>query len=137
MNRLWPCLLLVLSLPVSAAGAAPSYVGTWFGTSQPYDKGAMYIDHMLANGEIHSQFRTCRNGKPLDDTEDGFWSEAGGTMTIRVAAHDGLPAPRIDVYRIVSFSGDRFSEIYLRLNYPYQPRRVDMGFKMPSCEFVS
>jgi hypothetical protein len=39
----------------------------------------MYIDHMLANGEIHSNFRTCSKGKPQDDTEDGNWSVAGAS----------------------------------------------------------
>jgi hypothetical protein len=122
---------------VLIAAAAPSLVGTWFGTGQPYDKGGMYIDRMLANGEIHSKFRSCRNGKPEDGTEDGTWSVAGGILTISIISHDGQFAPRVDTYRIVSVTQDRYKEIFLRLNYPYDSRRVDAKFAMPSCEFVS
>ncbi|HEY0266473.1 MAG TPA: hypothetical protein VGC16_06955 [Rhizomicrobium sp.] len=119
-----------------AAAAAP-LEGYWFGTSQPGDKGAMYIDHMLPNGEIHSLFRTCIKGKPQDDVEDGNWSLKGDVLTVGVITHDGLFMPRTDVYRITAFAADSFSEIYLRLNFPYHSRRVDAKFQMPSCEMVS
>ncbi len=133
MRRLAVCLLLL----VSPAIAAPSLPGYWFGTSQPGDKSAMYIDHMLPNGEIHSRFRTCIKGKPQDDAEEGNWSLAGDILTVGVITHDGLFMPRTDVYRITASTADSFSEIYLRLNFPYHSRRVDAKFQMPSCDMVS
>jgi hypothetical protein len=117
--------------------AASSLVGIWFGTGQPQDKGGMYIDRMLANGEIHSRFRSCRNGKPVDGTEDGTWSVAGDILTISVISHDGQFAPRVDTYKVVSATADRYREIFQRMNFPYDSRRVDAKFAMPSCEFVS
>ncbi len=126
--------LVLLASPATAALSLPGY---WFGTSQPGDKSAMYIDHMLPNGEIHSRFRTCIKGKPEDDAEDGNWSLAGDILTVGVITHDGLFMPRTDVYRITAFTADSFSEVYLRLNFPYRSRRVDAKFQMPSCEMVS
>ena len=68
MGRLLICLMCLAAIPASAA---PSLVGIWFGQGQPGDKQSMYLDHFLANGELHSQFRDCRNGKHIDSTEDG------------------------------------------------------------------
>jgi hypothetical protein len=136
MRRLAARLTLLLLAPLPAA-AAPSLAGYWFGTSQPDDKGAMYIDHMLANGEVHSRFRTCTKGKAQDETEDGNWSLTGNILTVGVITHDGLFMPRSDVYRITASNAAGFSEIYLRLNFPYHSRRVDAAFQMPSCETVS
>ncbi len=117
--------------------AAPSLAGYWFGTSQPGDKSAMYIDHMLANGEIHSQFRTCIKGKPEDDVEEGNCALAGDILTVGVITHNGLFMPRTDIYQITATGADSFSEVYLRLKFPYHSRRVDAKFQMPSCEMVS
>jgi len=61
---------LFLCVAVLPASAASGLAGTWFGQGQPDDKESMYLDHMLANGQIHSQFRTCLKGKPYDSTED-------------------------------------------------------------------
>jgi len=34
-------------------------------------------------------------------------------------------------------TADRFKETYLKLNFPFDERRVPHDFKMPSCELVS
>jgi hypothetical protein len=128
---------LFLVLAALPAAAAPSLAGTWFGTGEPQDKDQMYLDHFLPNGEIHSQFRTCRQGKATDSTEDGSWAVASGVLTIKVARHDGFAAPRTDVYRLDLVTPQRFKEVYLPLNFPFDERRVADDFKMPSCQLVS
>ena len=132
--RLLACLLLCLA--ARPAAAEPSLAGTWFGQGQPDNKESMYLDHMLPNGQIHSQFRTCRKGKAYDSTEDGTWSVAGNILTIRVALHDSIPMPRTDTYRLVSVTARQFKDVYLPLNFPYEERRVDDKFTMPGCELV-
>lgn len=119
------------------AAAGPSLVGTWFGQGEPHDKTEMYLDHFLANGEIHSQFRTCLKGKAIDSTEDGHWKVVGNILTITVSRHNGAPAPRVDVYRLDLVTPQRFKEVYLALNFPFDERRVADDFQMPSCELVS
>ncbi len=111
--------------------------GNWFGTGQPDDRSAMYLDHMTADGRIHSDFRTCHKGKAVDETEDGNWAVADGILTITVLTHDGVFMPRIDTYKIVSFDGQLLREIYQRLNFAYQSKKVDAGFKMPPCDLTS
>ncbi len=127
------CLVLVATPAVAAASLA----GTWFGQGEPFDKTEMYLDHFLANGEIHSQFRLCVKGKARDSTEDGTWVAAGNILTIKVARHNGQPAPREDVYRLDLVTPQRFKETYLALNFPFDERRVADDFQMPSCELVS
>jgi hypothetical protein len=124
-------------LAASPAGAAPSLVGSWFGQGQPDSKESMYLDHFLANGQIHSLFRDCLKGKAYDSTEDGTWSVAGDILTVRVARHDGMPAPRTDTYRLTSVTAHEFKHIYLLLNFPFDEHRVDGSFAMPSCQLVS
>jgi hypothetical protein len=126
--------LLLVALP---AAAAPSLVGTWFGQGEPHDKEQMYLDHFLPNGEIHSQFRTCVKGEAHDAAEDGTWKVTGNILTINVARHNGVPAPRQDVYRLDLVTPQRFKEVYLALNFPFDERRVAGDFKMPSCKLVS
>ncbi|HKU53872.1 MAG TPA: hypothetical protein VJP60_00795 [Rhizomicrobium sp.] len=128
---------LICNLVILPASAAPSLVGIWFGQGQPGDKQSMYLDHFLGNGELHSQFRDCRNGKPYDSTEDGTWSVKGDILTVNVARHDGMPAPRTDVYRLTSVTAKRFRDVYLPLNFPFDERRVDEKFVMPDCQLVS
>jgi hypothetical protein len=130
-------LCLALCLVFSAAQAAPSVVGTWFGKGQPDNKDSMYLDHFLANGQLHSQFRDCLNGKAYDASEDGTWSVAGNILTIKVALHSGKPAPRTDVYRLVSVTAQGFKDVYLPLNFPFDERRVEDSFTMPDCQLVS
>lgn len=128
---------LFLCLAALPAQAAPTLAGTWFGYGEPYDKEQMYLDHFLPNGEIHSQFRTCRKGKAFDSTEDGTWAVSGKTLTINIARHDGFPAPRQDVYRLDLVTPQRFKEVYLALNFPFDEHRVADDYKMPACELVS
>ena len=127
------CLVLVATPAVAAASLA----GTWFGQGEPFDKTEMYLDHFLANGEIHSKFRLCVKGKARDSTEDGIWAVSGNILTIKVARHNGQPAPREDVYRLDLVTPQRFKETYLALNFPFDERRVADDFQMPSCELVS
>ncbi|HJS45647.1 MAG TPA: hypothetical protein VJ753_04520 [Rhizomicrobium sp.] len=128
---------LACCLVALPASAVPSLVGIWFGQGQPGDKQSMYLDHFLANGEIHSQFRDCRNGKAYDSTEDGTWSVKGDILTVNVARHNGSPAPRTDVYRLTLITANRFKDVYLPLNFPFDERRVDEKFVMPDCQLVS
>ncbi len=135
MARLDLCLILCLAaLP---AQAEPNLAGTWFGQGQPEDKDSMYLDHFLANGELHSQFRDCRAGKAYDSSEDGRWSVAGNILTIKVMLHNGTPAPRTDVYRLDSVTAREFKDVYLPLNFPFDEHRVDDSFAMPGCQLVS
>jgi hypothetical protein len=129
--------LICLFLMVSPARAAPFLAGIWFGQGQPDNKESMYLDHLLSNGQIHSQFRTCIKGKAYDSTEDGTWSVWGNILTIQVARHDGIPMPRTDSYRLTSVTARQFKDVYLPFNFPYDERRVDDKFTMPSCQLVS
>jgi len=130
------CLLVAPALTMPAFGA-PSLAGTWFGQGQPGDKQSMYLDRLTADGKIHSRFRDCRNGKAIDSTEEGTWSLMGSTLTIQVELHNGLFMPRTDVYRLDSANAGDFKISYLPLNFPYDERRVDDRFEMPSCQLVS
>jgi hypothetical protein len=126
--------LAALTMP---AWAAPSLVGTWFGQGQPGDKQSMYLDRLTADGKIHSRFRDCRNGKPVDSNEEGTWSLTGTTLTIQVTLHNGLFMPRTDIYRLDSAGAKDFKISYLPLNFPYDEHRVDDRFEMPPCQLVS
>jgi len=139
---MWRAIGSVLCLAVSSAPfmpcqAAPSLAGTWFGKGQPDSKESMYLDHFLANGQLHSQFRDCIKGKADDSTEDGTWSVAGNILTIKIALHNGIPAPRTDVYRLTSVTAQRFTDFYIPLNFPFDEHRVADKFEMPSCQLVS
>ena len=135
MRRLAICAAFcLLALP---AFAAPSLVGTWFGQGQPGDKQSMYLDRLTADGQIHSRFRDCRGGKPIDSSEDGTWSLSGSTLTIQINFHNGVLMPRTDVYHLDSASAKDFRTTYELLNFPYDERRVADGFEMPSCQLVS
>jgi len=129
-------LLAAPGLLTPAWGAA-SLTGTWFGQGQPFDKQSMYLDRLTADGQIHSRFRDCRNGKEINSTEDGTWSLAGNTLTIQVNFHDGILMPRTDIYRLDAASAKDFKITYLLLNFPYDERRVDDRFEMPSCQLTS
>jgi hypothetical protein len=139
MRRLVACAMCYLMCCLAAlpAAAAPSLVGIWFGQGQPGDKQSMYLDRFLENGELHSQFRDCRGGKAYDSTEDGTWSVQGDILTVKIALHSGQPAPRTDVYRLVSVTEKNFKQIYLPLNFLFDEHRVDNKFTMPDCQLVS
>ena len=130
------CLAASLTL-IAPSWAAPSLVGTWFGQGQPDSKESMYLDHFLANGRMHSLFRDCIKGKAYDSSEDGTWSVKGDLLTIKIERHNGVPAPRTDTYRLVSVTAQSFKDVYLPLNFPFDERRVDDGFTMPSCQLTS
>lgn len=135
MHRLWAgigfCLL------AAPAWAAPSLVGTWFGQGQPGDKQSMYLDRLTADGQIHSRFRDCHNGKETNSSEDGTWSLSGSTLTIQINFHNGVLMPRTDIYHLDSASAKDFKITYLLFNFLYDERRVDDKFDMPSCQLTS
>lgn len=132
------CLAIWAVLLVSQpATAAPSLTGTWFGQGQPDDKQSMYLDHLTADGQIHSRFRDCRSGKAIDSTEDGTWSLSGDILTIQINFHSGAFAPRTDVYQLNSANAREFKITYELLNFAYDEHRVDDKFEMPSCQLVS
>ena len=128
------CFLAALTIP---AWAAPALVGTWFGQGQPGDKQSMYLDRLTADGQIHSRFRDCRGGKPIDSTEDGTWSLSGNMLTIQINFHNGQLMPRTDFYRLESANPGDFKITYLPINFLFDERRVDDKFEMPSCQLVS
>ena len=128
---------LLFCLAASPVFAAPSLVGTWFGYGQPDSKDSMYLDHFLVGGRLQSQFRDCIKGKAFDSTEDGTWSVRGDILTVNVTRHDGMPAPRTDVYRLTSVTAKGFKDVYLPLNFPFDEHRVDEKFVMPDCQLVS
>jgi hypothetical protein len=135
MRRL--AVLAIVVLVIEPAIAAPSLTGIWFGQGQPGDKQSMYLDHMTADGQIHSRFRDCRNGKAIDSTEDGTWSLSGNTLTIEINFHNGALMPRTDIYALNSANARGFKITYEPLNFPYDEHRVDDKFEMPSCQLVS
>lgn len=140
MRRLLACAGLCLWVApalTAPACAAPLLVGLWFGQGQPGDRQSMYLDRLTADGKIHSRFRDCRGGKPIDSTEEGSWSLTGSTLTIQIELHNGQFMPRTDVYRLDAASPKDFKISYLPLNFPYDERRVDEHFEMPPCQLVS
>jgi hypothetical protein len=128
---------LIFLLAAAPAIAAPSLAGTWFGQGQPGDRQSMYLDRLSADGQIHSRFRDCRGGKPIDSSEDGTWSLSGSTLTIQINFHNGALMPRTDIYHLDSASAKDFRITYLQLNFSYDERRVDDKFEMPSCQLTS
>jgi hypothetical protein len=124
-------------LLAAPAFAAPSLVGIWFGQGQPGDEQSMYLDRLTADGKIHSRFRDCRGGEVTNSTEDGTWSLSGSTLTIQINFHNGQLMPRTDIYHLDSASAKDFRITYLLLNFPYDERRVDDKFDMPSCQLTS
>ena len=133
--RLW--IGLGLCLIATSAAAAPPLVGTWFGQGQPGDKASMYLDHLMADGRIHSQFRDCRGGKAYDSIEDGTWSVSGNLLTIQTNFHNGALMPRTDIYTLDAASQRGFHITYIPLKFPYDERRVDDKFEMPPCDLTS
>jgi hypothetical protein len=135
---MWRWIGLVFCLAWAApSDAAPSLAGTWFGQGQPGDKASMYLDHFMADGRLHSRFRDCRNGKAVNSEEDGTWSISGNLLTIQVNFHNGALAPRTDVYTLDGVTAKAIRITYLLLKFPYDERRVDDKFEMPSCQLVS
>jgi hypothetical protein len=128
---------LVLCLLAVPAQAQSWMVGSWFGTGQPGESGAMYIDHMQPDGVWRGEYRSCRAGKARDMVQTGHWRLDGDTLILKVETVGGLAAPRTDVYRMVSHAAQAQKYLSLPANFAYSPRRVGGDFTMPSCELVS
>lgn len=125
--------LLMLALPARAA----SLVGTWFGSGQPWDKSAMYIDTMEPGGKFHAHHRFCVKGKPQDQFETGRWALAGDMLTIDILTVNGWGAARTDHYRMLSHDARQQHYLYLPDRFAYTSRRVPDNFPMPGCDLVS
>jgi len=132
--RLALVLLVFAALPVRAASPL---VGTWFGSGQPWDKSAMYMDTMRPDGSFHAHHRFCVKGKSHDQYEDGTWAFDKNILTIHVQTVNGRFEPRVDDYKIVSVTAKAEHYVYLAMNFPYSSQRVDAGFQMPNCDLVS
>ena len=128
---------LVCCLAAAPAHAAPGLEGIWFGQGQPYDKRSMYIDRFMPGGKLRSEFRDCRGLKAEDSYEDGTWSVRGDILTVKVERRNGLVEPRTEIYRLISITPNRFQDVFLPLNFPFDEHRVGEKFVMPDCQLVS
>jgi len=129
--------LLVFLLLSGPAFAQPSLAGNWFGTGQPDDKGAMYLDRMLPDGTFRVHHRTCIKGKAFDQHAAGRWAKTANGFTINIQTVNGEPNPRTDVYRLVSMDALKQRYVYLPTNFAYEARRVPGDFQMPPCDLIS
>jgi hypothetical protein len=134
--RFVPALLLLIAA-VPARAAAPPLVGTWFGYGQPWDKSAMYLDTMEANGRFHAHHRTCVKGKATDQVEQGAWTLNRNILTIRIETVNGQFQPRVDDYKLLSVTAKQQHYVYIPMNFAYTSQRVAPGYKMPACDLVS
>jgi len=111
--------------------------GTWFGYGQPDSKDSMYIDRMQADGRWRGEYRTCVNGKPVDQVQQGRWSLKGDILSLQIDTVNGVPMPRTDAYKMLAHSEKTQKYISLNWNFPYTPQREADDFQMPSCELIS
>jgi hypothetical protein len=125
---------LLLSSPVLAA---PSLAGNWFGSGQPANKSAMYLDRMFPDGTFRVHHRTCIKGKAFDQHAAGRWMKTAEGFTISIQTVNGEPNPRTDVYRLMSVDAHKQRYVYLPTNFAYEARRVPGDFKMPPCDLIS
>ena len=58
-------------------------------------------------------------------------------LTILINFHNGLLMPRTDIYRLDAANVRDFKITYLPMNFPFDERRVDDKFEMPSCQLTS
>ena len=136
--RMVPLALLLSALPAAAAPpSTAAWAGVWFGTGQPDDKSEMYIDYFQADGSFHNHHRTCRQGKASDSAETGHWSLKGDALMVRIATTNGIPAPRLDEYRVLSVDAKTQKYIFLETNFTYTAHRVAALFEMPPCNLTS
>jgi hypothetical protein len=125
-------------MPALSARAQTSFmVGTWFGRGQPDDKLSMYIDRMRPDGRWRGEYRACLRGRPLDQVQTGRWTLDGDRLLLHVETVDGAPMPRTDVYRMLAHDGRSQKYAAQPSGFAYTPRRVDDGYKMPSCDLIS
>ena len=135
MGRLVACLVLLLS--PCAAFAQASLAGNWFGTGQPDDKGAMYLDRMLPDGTFRVHHRTCIKGKAFDQHAAGRSSKTAGGFTTNIETVNGEASPRTDLYKLLSMDAKSQRYVYLRTGFSYDARRVPDSFQMPPCDLIS
>jgi hypothetical protein len=134
----WLLASLILTLALATPARAASYmVGTWFGRGQPQDQESMYIDRMRADGSWRGEYRTCIKGKPSDQIQEGHWTLAGDTLSLRVDTVDGMRQPRTDLYKMLAHTATTQKYLSLGWNYSYTPAREPDDFKMPSCQLIS
>ena len=133
------CVFVVSVTGAHAAASGGSYmVGTWFGHGQPQSRDAMYIDRMRPDGSWRGEYRTCVNGRTVDNqVQTGHWSLEGDLLKLQVDTVNGQPAPRTDGYRMLAHSANSQKYLSLAWNFPYTPERVADDFQMPSCELTS
>ena len=122
MKTKFICIATILSLcaslhPAAAQGTAFTYQGRLNSNANPVN-GNYDLTFSLYNAGT--------GGMPI-----------GNILTIKVALHSGRPAPRTDVYRMVSVTAQGFKDVYLPLNFPFDERRVEDSFTMPDCQLVS
>lgn len=129
--------LAALLLAAFPASAAAPLAGTWFGSGQPWDRSAMYVDTMAPDGSFHAHHRFCTKGKARDQYETGRWSLNGDRLTIVITKVDGWGQPRTDQYRVLSHDARQQHYVYLPHNFAYTSKRVPDGFAMPACDLVS
>jgi hypothetical protein len=130
-------LLAALLLAAFPANAAAPLSGTWFGSGQPWDRSAMYIDTMSPDGSFHAHHRFCSKGKASDQYERGRWSLKGDHLTIVITQVDGWGGARTDEYRVLSHDAHQQRYVYLPKNFAYTSKRVPDDFPMPACDLVS
>jgi hypothetical protein len=129
--------VLALLLLTAPAFAQASLAGAWFGQGQPFDKNALYLITIRADGSFVTHHRLCRKGQEINRFVAGTWALEGGTITYHVATVNGLVRPRVDIFRLVSLNQNRQSTVLLKNNFPYVADRVDATFELPSCQLVS
>lgn len=134
MRRMLAGLLLLSATPASAQSFMH---GSWFGEGQPGDKSSMYLDHLLPSGEFRGEYRTCRKGKAVDSSQQGWWEMKGEILSITILQVNGFSNPRVDTYRILSHTPKTQRYVYLPGKFEYNARRVDAKFKLPPCDLVS
>ena len=129
----WLAVLLLVSTP---ALADSGFSGVWFGT-QPYNANASYLLTISPHGTFLTHHRICAKGREADRFVAGTWALAGDLVTYHVATINGVPRPRVDIFRLVSVDAHRQSTVFLNQNLPYVAQRVPPDFELPSCQLVS
>jgi hypothetical protein len=135
--------LLLAATPVMAASPNDGMpnnwmIGRWFGTGQPNDKSEMWLAQAFADGRFHVQFRSCRQGKAFDKTNDGVWKLNGVTESISIDTVDSDKViPRQDFYTILSHTAAKQVYRYEGTGFVYTSHKVDGKFAMPPCDLTS
>lgn len=137
--------LLASALAVSSAHAAtPSIVGDWL-EDETYGGGrTIALGHFKADGSFFVDFRECVTPKPIDHTETGTWTYAGGKLEMTTTLDNSFLSYDVEDYQTVSNNGRLW--IYKSTAGPrferygpvtFHDERVDPGSKPPSCDLTS